>query len=97
MKRVYRKSQPHEQMYAVINKHGEVYAGMIQGDLQWSYDWSQAKPLYNKAYYEACDLLMGISKQTVNINKLVLDDKADNECYNNLKVIVAANQYSYLN
>jgi hypothetical protein len=34
-------------------------------------------PLYNKAYYEACDLLMGISKQTVNINKLVLGDKAD--------------------
>ena len=34
-------------------------------------------PLYNKPYYEACDLLMGISKQTVNINKLVLDDKAD--------------------
>ena len=28
-------------------------------------------PLYNKAFYEACDLLMGISKQTVNINKLV--------------------------
>jgi|TARA_R110000796_G_scaffold12809_1_gene41914 glycosyltransferase involved in cell wall biosynthesis len=34
-------------------------------------------PLYNKAFYEACDLLMGISKQTVNINKLVLGDKAD--------------------
>ena len=31
-------------------------------------------PLYNKPYYEACDLLMGISKQTVNINKLVLED-----------------------
>jgi len=29
-------------------------------------------PLYIKAYYEECDLLMGISKQTVNINKLVL-------------------------
>ena len=29
-------------------------------------------PMYNKPYYEACDLLMGISKQTVNINKLVL-------------------------
>ncbi|HAI44061.1 MAG TPA: hypothetical protein DCM40_41155, partial [Maribacter sp.] len=29
-------------------------------------------PMYNKAYYESCDLLMGISKQTVNINKLVL-------------------------
>ena len=36
-------------------------------------------PLYNKAYYDACDLLMGISKQTVNINKLVLGDKAKNK------------------
>ena len=34
-------------------------------------------PMYNKPYYEACDLLMGISKQTVNINKLVLGEKAD--------------------
>lgn len=33
-------------------------------------------PMYNKAYYESCDLLMGISKQTVNINKLVLGEKA---------------------
>jgi glycosyltransferase involved in cell wall biosynthesis len=33
-------------------------------------------PLYNKAFYEACDALLGISKQTVNINKLVLGDKA---------------------
>ena len=32
-------------------------------------------PYYNKAYYEACDVLLGISKQTVNINKLVLGDK----------------------
>jgi hypothetical protein len=36
-------------------------------------------PLYNLPYYEACDLLMGISKQTVNINKLVLGDKAENK------------------
>jgi glycosyltransferase involved in cell wall biosynthesis len=36
-------------------------------------------PHYNKAYYEACDLLMGISKQTVNINRLVLGDKAKNK------------------
>ena len=36
-------------------------------------------PLYNKAYYEACDLLMGISKQTVNINQIVLGDKAKNK------------------
>jgi hypothetical protein len=33
-------------------------------------------PRYNETYYESCDLLMGISKQTVNINKLVLGEKA---------------------
>jgi hypothetical protein len=33
-------------------------------------------PYYNQAFYEACDALFGISKQTVNINKLVLGDKA---------------------
>ncbi len=38
-------------------------------------------PMYNKPYYEACDLLMGISKQTVNINKLVLDNKKDNKIF----------------
>ena len=36
-------------------------------------------PLYNKAYYESCDVLLGISKQTVNINKLVLGEKAKNK------------------
>tara|TARA_R110000796_G_scaffold152889_1_gene269284 strand:- start:1199 stop:2644 length:1446 start_codon:yes stop_codon:yes gene_type:complete len=34
-------------------------------------------PLYNKAFYESCDLLMGISKQTVNINRIVLGDKIE--------------------
>ena len=29
-------------------------------------------PHYNKPYYQSCDLLMGISKQSVNISKLVL-------------------------
>jgi len=38
-------------------------------------------PLYNKPYYEACDLLMGISKQTVNINKLVLEGKNKNRIF----------------
>jgi len=33
-------------------------------------------PHYNKAFYESCDVLFGISKQTVNINKLVLGEKA---------------------
>lgn len=36
-------------------------------------------PIYNKPFYEACDLLMGISKQTVNINRIVLGDKANNK------------------
>jgi glycosyltransferase involved in cell wall biosynthesis len=35
-------------------------------------------PIYNKPFYEACDLLMGISKQTVNINKIVLGEVAKN-------------------
>jgi glycosyltransferase involved in cell wall biosynthesis len=32
-------------------------------------------PLYNESYYESCDGLMAISKQTLNINKIVLGDK----------------------
>ena len=38
-------------------------------------------PMYNKEYYESCDLLMGISKQTVNINKLVLGDKGKDKIF----------------
>ena len=30
-------------------------------------------PLYNLPFYESCDMLLGISKQTKNINKLVLE------------------------
>ena len=33
-------------------------------------------PLYNKSYYESCDTLLAISKQTENINRMVLGDKA---------------------
>ena len=33
-------------------------------------------PIYNKPYYESCDTLMAISKQTLNINKIVLGDTA---------------------
>jgi hypothetical protein len=33
-------------------------------------------PLYNKPYYESCDLLMAISKQTKNINEIVLGEAA---------------------
>jgi glycosyltransferase involved in cell wall biosynthesis len=38
-------------------------------------------PMYNRPYYEACDLLMGISKQTVNINKLVLEGHEGNRIF----------------
>jgi len=33
-------------------------------------------PMYNRSYYESCDALLAISKQTKNINTLVLGDKA---------------------
>jgi glycosyltransferase involved in cell wall biosynthesis len=36
-------------------------------------------PLYNKSYYESCDALMSISKQTFNINRMVLGDTAKNK------------------
>lgn len=36
-------------------------------------------PLYNKPYYESCDGLLAISKQTANINRLVLGEKAKNK------------------
>jgi len=36
-------------------------------------------PMYNKNFYNSVDCLMGISKQTVNINKLVLGEDADNK------------------
>lgn len=36
--------------------------------------WDSAPyPLYNSEYYESCDLLMSISKQTKNINKVILE------------------------
>jgi len=33
-------------------------------------------PLYNRAFYESCDALLAISKQTKNINEMVLGKKA---------------------
>ncbi len=48
-------------------------------------------PMYNRPYYESCDLLMSISKQTYNINKWVLGlDKistVDSENTNNKTVL----------
>ena len=36
-------------------------------------------PRYNEDYYDSVDALMAISKQTLNINKLVLGDKGDSK------------------
>ena len=36
-------------------------------------------PLYNKPYYESCDLLMAISKQTKNINEIVLEELVEDK------------------
>jgi glycosyltransferase involved in cell wall biosynthesis len=36
-------------------------------------------PLYNKGFYESCDALLAISKQTKLINELVLGDKKTNK------------------
>ena len=36
-------------------------------------------PMYNEDYYDSCDGLLAISKQTENINKIVLGDKAHNK------------------
>ena len=33
-------------------------------------------PMYNESYYESCDTLLAISRQTENINRIVLGDKA---------------------
>ena len=38
-------------------------------------------PLWNKPFYESCDALFGISKQTVNINKVVLGDKSKDKIF----------------
>jgi glycosyltransferase involved in cell wall biosynthesis len=36
-------------------------------------------PLYNRAYYESCDSLLAISKQTENINRVTLQGRDENK------------------
>lgn len=46
----------------------------------WLNIWDQyPAPMYNKNYYDSVDVLMAISKQTKNINELVLGEKAKNK------------------
>ena len=61
----------------LFNAEGEIRKNM---PIMYLNIWDDyPAPLYNRAFYESCDLLMGISKQTVNINKIVLGDKAENK------------------
>lgn len=46
----------------------------------WLNIWDQyPAPLYNEVYYNSVDCLMAISKQTKNINEIVLGEKANNK------------------
>jgi glycosyltransferase involved in cell wall biosynthesis len=61
----------------LFNAEGEIRKNM---PIMYLNIWDDyPTPLYNKAFYESCDLLMGISKQTVNINKIALGDKAQDK------------------
>lgn len=53
-------------MAAELRQHIPIFYYHIWDDLP--------APHYNKPYYESCDLLMGISKQSVNISHLVLGE-----------------------
>tara|TARA_R100000951_G_scaffold24139_1_gene20342 strand:+ start:1477 stop:2907 length:1431 start_codon:yes stop_codon:yes gene_type:complete len=50
-------------------------------------------PSYNKEFYESCDALLGISKQTTNINTLVLREKADDKVINYIPHGVSSKYY----
>jgi hypothetical protein len=46
----------------------------------WLNIWDDyPSPMYNKTYYSSVDVLMAISKQTRNINRLVLGEEANNK------------------
>ena len=48
--------------------------------IMWLNIWDDyPAPMYNKHYYNSVDLLMAISKQTKNINEIVLGDDADSK------------------
>jgi len=50
-------------------------------------------PSYNKEFYESCDALLGISKQTTNINTLVLREKAEDKVINYIPHGVSSKYY----
>lgn len=59
------------QMEHEIRKHIPIIYLNIWDDLPY--------PMYNKPYYQSCDGLLAISKQTENINRVVLGEDAKNK------------------
>lgn len=48
--------------------------------IMWLNIWDDyPAPVYNRYYYDSVDVLMSISKQTLNINKVVLGERADSK------------------
>jgi hypothetical protein len=45
-RRPYRKSLPPQEMYVVVNKHGEIFTGLKGGYPEYSSNWFHAKPLF---------------------------------------------------
>jgi hypothetical protein len=37
-----------DKYYLIVNKEGEAYAGMVQGSLIWTHNWTQGKALYKE-------------------------------------------------
>ena len=42
-------------MYVIMNKNGEVFAGLLGGYPRWSSNWNEAKPLYRENTSFICD------------------------------------------
>jgi len=37
-----------DKYYLVVNKHGEAYAGMLEGSLVWTGNWAEGKALHEE-------------------------------------------------
>jgi glycosyltransferase involved in cell wall biosynthesis len=61
------------QMEAEVRKHVPIIYLNIWDDYP--------APAYNQEYYESCDALFGISKQSKHINEVVLGDKGKNKIF----------------
>lgn len=42
------KKKIKQSMYVLLKEDGQVFAGFKKGELYWSSDWNEAKPLYKE-------------------------------------------------